>query len=101
MRFSNSWLAFAGLGALTSPFVSSHPLNEVPVEYGDLARRADDFYLRIMPLGASITYGLVSSDGNGYRKALRDQLRFDGWKVNMVGSLFGGTMNDSVSCALT
>ncbi|KAK4246697.1 carbohydrate esterase [Corynascus novoguineensis] len=28
--------------------------------------------LRIMPLGASITFGLQSSDGNGYREVLRD-----------------------------
>ncbi|KAM7185430.1 hypothetical protein V8F20_011802 [Naviculisporaceae sp. PSN 640] len=56
--------------------------------------RAGNFYLRIMPLGASITYGQMSTDGNGYRKALRDQLRYDGWNVNMVGSNSGGTMND-------
>ncbi|KAK3904393.1 hypothetical protein C8A05DRAFT_42499 [Staphylotrichum tortipilum] len=59
-----------------------------------LATRAGTFYLRILPLGASITFGLMSSDGNGYRKALRDKLRFDGWNVNMVGSRSGGTMND-------
>lgn len=48
-------------------------------------RRADgaaDFFLRIMPLGASITQGYASTDGNGYRKHLRDRLRFAGWKVN-------------------
>lgn len=95
MKLSGNWLAFASWGAFLLSSVNSHPLNELR-EDGDLARRADDFYLRIMPLGASITYGLVSSDGNGYRKALRDQLRYDGWNVNMVGSLFGGTMNDSV-----
>jgi hypothetical protein len=61
-----------------------------------LAARAGNFYLRILPLGASITLGTMSSDGNGYRKALRDQLRFDGWNVNMVGSRTGGTMKDSV-----
>ena len=61
-----------------------------------LAIRGGSFYLRILPLGASITYGYMSSDGNGYRKALRDRLRFDGWNVNMVGSRSGGTMNDRV-----
>ncbi|KAH8170471.1 repeat domain in vibrio, colwellia, bradyrhizobium and shewanella domain-containing protein [Sarocladium implicatum] len=59
---------------------------------------AKDFYLRIMPLGASITKG--SSDapelkGRGYRKYLRDKLRERGWKVNMVGSQKNGEFNDN------
>ncbi|KAF4968093.1 hypothetical protein FSARC_4454 [Fusarium sarcochroum] len=58
-------------------------------------RAAKDFYLRVMPLGASITQGYKSTDGNGYRKWLRAQLRFRGWKVNMVGSKQDGTMADS------
>ena len=48
-----------------------------------VARRdAKDFFLRVMPLGASITQGVHSSDNNGYRKWLRQQLRFKGWNVN-------------------
>ncbi|KAI0842438.1 carbohydrate esterase family 3 protein [Hypoxylon sp. FL0890] len=53
--------------------------------------------LRIMPLGASITHGYRSSDGNGYRKDLRDQLEKNGNKVNMVGERTGGTMKDDQS----
>ncbi|KAK3294427.1 carbohydrate esterase family 3 protein [Chaetomium fimeti] len=51
--------------------------------------------LRIMPLGASITYGTASSDGNGYRSVLR-QLLVDGPgnKVNMVGTRQAGDMVD-------
>jgi hypothetical protein len=74
--------------------------------HGDIAtsshnftRRSEGFYLRIMPLGASITKGDPAAPGtnyNGYRKPLRDQLRFDGWKVNMVGSTPSGTMADNV-----
>lgn len=61
-----------------------------------LQRRDDQpFYLRIAPLGASITNGYLSSDGNGYRKHIRDQLRSNGWPVNMVGSLATGTMHDN------
>lgn len=61
-------------------------------------RRDDvqEFYLRIMPLGASITQGIASTDGNGYRKHIRDQLRYVGWKVNMVGSKQDGAMADRV-----
>ena len=39
--------------------------------------------------------GSTSSDDNGFRKYLRDQLRYAGWPVNMVGSLKTGTMKDN------
>lgn len=48
-----------------------------------------------MPLGASITYGLTSNDGNGYRKFLDDQVVNNGNPVNMVGSRRNGTMEDN------
>lgn len=60
-------------------------------------RSAQDFYLRLMPLGASITEGVHSTDGNGYRKWIRAQLRWKGWQVNMVGSKQNGNMADKVS----
>jgi hypothetical protein len=53
-------------------------------------RAAKDFYLRIMPLGASIVEGVKSSDESGFRKLLRQQLRWKGWKVNMVGTKNNG-----------
>lgn len=54
----------------------------------DLSRRAaQDFYLRVMPLGASITEGIHSSDLNGYRKWIREQLRWEGWQVNSKESM--------------
>jgi hypothetical protein len=59
-------------------------------------RDTKPFLLRVMPLGASITVGYQSSDGNGYRKPLREQLRYAGWEVDMVGSLTNGTMKDNV-----
>jgi hypothetical protein len=48
-------------------------------------RAAKDFWLRVMPLGASITQGIHSSDDNGYRKWIREQLRWEGWQVNSEG----------------
>ena len=85
------------------------PLGHNDVEHSQLGSttalspRAEDFYLRLMPLGASITRGDPADpedpDQNGYRKFLRDRLRFDGWEVNMVGSVSSwGNMNDRVSC---
>ena len=84
------------------------PLGHNDVEHSQLGSttalspRAEDFYLRLMPLGASITRGDPADpedpDQNGYRKFLRDRLRFDGWEVNMVGSVSNwGNMNDRVS----
>ncbi|KAJ7159706.1 FG-GAP repeat domain-containing protein [Mycena filopes] len=49
---------------------------------------------RIMPLGASITFGIGSTDGNGYRADLYNLLAADGNTVNMVGSQKGGTFFD-------
>jgi lysophospholipase L1-like esterase len=43
----------------------------------------------------SITYGFKSSDGNGYRKALRDILTGAGNKVDMIGSVKAGSMDDN------
>ncbi|KAI1258651.1 carbohydrate esterase family 3 protein [Xylariaceae sp. FL1019] len=56
---------------------------------------ADGIRLRIMPLGASITYGLKSTDGNGYRKDLRVKLIDNGNPVNYVGTQISGTMLDN------
>ena len=50
--------------------------------------------LRIMPLGASITYGVGSTTGNGYRQRLLDILKLGGNKVDYVGELKSGTMAD-------
>ena len=56
---------------------------------------ADAVPLRIMPLGASITWGQGSSDGDGYRGVLRNQLTGAGNVVNMVGSRRSGAMRDN------
>jgi hypothetical protein len=54
-----------------------------------------------MPLGASITYGVGSTDGNGYRKYVRDHLVRAGYDVTMVGSRRAGTMENNVCLPLT
>ncbi|KAH7375470.1 hypothetical protein B0T11DRAFT_345463, partial [Plectosphaerella cucumerina] len=63
----------------------------------ELDRRQNLPELRIMPLGASIVYGVGSEDfgGNGFRKLLRDQARTFGYPVNMVGTKKGGIMKDN------
>jgi lysophospholipase L1-like esterase len=50
--------------------------------------------LRLMPLGDSITWGVGSSTGNGYRGPLRNEVTADGHPTDFVGTLRGGTMSD-------
>jgi lysophospholipase L1-like esterase len=50
--------------------------------------------LRVMPLGDSITWGVGSSTGNGYRGPLWNMLAADGHPVDFVGTLRGGSMSD-------
>ncbi|RWA08431.1 hypothetical protein EKO27_g6662 [Xylaria grammica] len=84
--------------ALAQGFALAVPIrqdDEAPVARRDGTGFAKGIWLRIMPLGASITYGLTSSDGNGYRKFLRDMIVNYGNDVNMVGSRRNGTMEDN------
>lgn len=54
------------------------------------AKRASNVPLRIMPLGASVTFGVGSTTGDSYRKDLRDTLVTAGTQVNMVGTQRNG-----------
>ena len=51
--------------------------------------------LRIMPLGASVTFGVGSTTGDSYRKDLRDMLSKSGMEVNMVGQKKNGNFADN------
>ncbi|OGM49689.1 hypothetical protein ABOM_001807 [Aspergillus bombycis] len=48
--------------------------------------------LRLMPLGGSVTKGVGSSHGTGYRKALLELLQAQNFEVCMVGSRRTGSM---------
>ena len=50
--------------------------------------------LRVLPLGDSITWGMSSSTGSGYRGPLRAALLNGGFSVDFVGSITSGTMTD-------
>lgn len=92
------WLAF--VSASPTPILPSEPILSVDSQK-DIstfqARDSKPFLLRVLPFGASITVGYKSPDHNGYRKKLRQQLRYAGWEVDMVGTLERGTMHDNVS----
>ena len=47
-------------------------------------------YLRLMPLGDSLTQGTNSSDMAGYRAPLWTMLQAAGWPIQFVGSLLDG-----------
>ncbi|KAL4932389.1 SGNH/GDSL hydrolase family protein [Aspergillus undulatus] len=79
--------------ASTPDRIPSLPQDDVSLSH--TPRATKPFLLRVMPLGASITVGYQSSDGTGYRKVLREQLRYAGWEVDMVGALANGTMKDN------
>ncbi|KAH7463463.1 hypothetical protein FOMA001_g18152 [Fusarium oxysporum f. sp. matthiolae] len=51
--------------------------------------------LRLMPLGGSVTYGVGSLDGNGYRKFLQDMLNANGFQARLVGSRKSGSMDNN------
>ncbi|MER7757901.1 ricin-type beta-trefoil lectin domain protein [Kitasatospora sp. NPDC097643] len=58
------------------------------------ASAASSTPLRVMPLGDSITWGLGSSTGNGYRGPLWDGLAADGHPLDFVGTGRNGSMSD-------
>ncbi|WP_435172327.1 ricin-type beta-trefoil lectin domain protein [Actinacidiphila sp. bgisy145] len=58
------------------------------------ASAAQPAALRVMPLGDSITWGVGSSAGNGYRVPLRDELTGEGHTLDYVGGLQSGSMAD-------
>lgn len=80
-------LALAACGtALSGPASAAAP--DTP------ARAAARTPVRLLPLGASITEGVGSSTGNGYRGPLHDALEADGYDPDFVGGLRNGTMAD-------
>ncbi len=58
------------------------------------ASAAPDTPIRLMPLGDSITWGLQSSTGNGYRGPLWSELAADGHPLDFVGTVRNGSMSD-------
>ncbi|KAJ5124542.1 uncharacterized protein N7515_008367 [Penicillium bovifimosum] len=91
------WLAIVRASAIvpTKNLISA-PASDSGDDVSTLrSRDTKPFLLRILPFGASITMGYKSPDGNGYREWLRQQLRYAGWEVDMVGTLQSGTMHDN------
>ena len=58
------------------------------------APNAEQTPVKVMPLGASITFGVGSSTGNGYRENLRQKLQQAGVSIDYVGSQSSGNSTD-------
>ncbi|KPM46037.1 hypothetical protein AK830_g415 [Neonectria ditissima] len=94
LSLSTTGCAFPTLSHLDDESIFGR--GHVFADFGPAAhkRQQEKVPLRILSLGASIMSGVGSSTGDGSRKPLRDALRFDGWEINMVGSLHSGKMKD-------
>jgi lysophospholipase L1-like esterase len=85
--------AFIDPGIASSWFEDAHPsLGSRALTPRSIAKAVP---LRILCLGASITYGFRSTDGNGYRYALRGKLVEQGNDVNMIGAVRAGNMSNN------
>ena len=89
--FANSW----PLALFHSAPVQSIPTSgEVDVVWPRIEHRSGGTALRILCVGASITFGVGSTDGNGYRRDLRDLLEHAGSTVHYVGTQSSGNMKN-------
>jgi hypothetical protein len=69
LLFALALWAFLALATTTR-----HSHGSLHAKFHQASKRADKVPLRILPLGASLTWGLLSTSNNRYRKPLRDQL---------------------------
>ncbi|GAA1016173.1 hypothetical protein GCM10009556_056810 [Acrocarpospora pleiomorpha] len=89
-RLSAGWATFKEGCAAAGEF-----LREVGRNLADAVSRVRvRSALRVMPAGDSITYGVGSSSGNGYRAMLWDRLREISSGLDFVGSNSSGSMMD-------
>jgi lysophospholipase L1-like esterase len=88
MKFSLFFSIFASPWGNVPLFASNPHTQHLPVSHAAII--SNGVNLRILPLGDSITYGVGSSDGNGYRLALQNML--SGNNVQYVGSQHSGSM---------
>ncbi|KAJ3779995.1 SGNH hydrolase-type esterase domain-containing protein [Lentinula aff. detonsa] len=61
----------------------------------NLIRLSSAWNATFLPLGDSITYGYLSTDGNGYREDLLELITAGGNSVDYIGSIQAGTMADN------
>ncbi|MFC8510964.1 ricin-type beta-trefoil lectin domain protein [Streptomyces sp. NPDC057411] len=80
--------------ALVATALAVTAAGAAPAAAAPAAPTASTTPLRVMPLGDSITWGVGSSTGNGYRAPLWDGLAADGHPLDFVGTGRAGSMTD-------
>ncbi|EKD20824.1 uncharacterized protein L3040_000930 [Drepanopeziza brunnea f. sp. 'multigermtubi'] len=78
----------------TTPSVA-FPAPSRNITYSNFTLADQDVPLRILPLGNSITFGYLSTDGNGYRNELLTKLTSNGTEAQYLGSVRAGNMTDN------
>ncbi|KAK7957072.1 uncharacterized protein PG986_006294 [Apiospora aurea] len=86
MLLGSLLIAAHALAASADSASDSHYLDFSRITY----KRADAVPLRIMPVGASVTFGVGSTTGDSYRKDLLGLLKAQGMTAEMVGSKQNG-----------
>ncbi|MEU6404301.1 ricin-type beta-trefoil lectin domain protein [Streptomyces sp. NPDC046985] len=89
-----AWTAAPVAQAATAPAHRAVPAPSHQAGAAPSAAAARQASLRVEPLGDSITWGVGSSSGNGYRGPLGAELTGEGYTLDFVGSGRGGTMSD-------
>ncbi|MFD0020655.1 ricin-type beta-trefoil lectin domain protein [Streptomyces sp. NPDC058382] len=84
----------AALSAATTGLLWGGALSATAAGTGSGQAVAAASALRLMPLGDSITDGVGSSTGNGYRGPLWDELSANGYSLDFVGTSRAGSMED-------
>ncbi|KAI9055216.1 hypothetical protein LZ554_000180 [Drepanopeziza brunnea f. sp. 'monogermtubi'] len=78
----------------TTPSVA-FPAMSRNITYSNFTSADPDVLLRILPLGNSITFGYLSTDGNGYRNELLTKITSNGTDAQYIGSVRAGNMTEN------
>ncbi|KAK4892040.1 hypothetical protein LTR27_009390 [Elasticomyces elasticus] len=95
--FVNRHALLASLSLLGLVFLQATTINAQDLSWCATSHEHSTFgsNFTILPMGASIVYGLESSDGNGFRLGLQDLLQANGTQTNMVGTQWSGDMSEN------
>ncbi|KAE8452063.1 hypothetical protein EG329_002229 [Mollisiaceae sp. DMI_Dod_QoI] len=80
---------------LAVKYISAAPAPVPETSLSGISTINNNVPLRILPLGNSITWGYLSTDGNGYRLDLLNQLTANGTTVQYIGLQRSGNMTDN------
>jgi len=92
--YSNAYYSQCVPGAAATTTTPAVTTAHTSSASGSTSTSTTGLNIRLLPLGDSITFGVGSSDGNGYRNLLHNLLS-PGNTVDFIGSIKAGTMADN------